>query len=474
MASIAVRMTADIGGLTNAFGQAHQMAESFKTKMELSGSAASRAFAIASTAAKNFVVGAGNVLTHLGRLSSVASSSAAILSKFSQGNEELKKKLEGLTVTLAILAPALSALGPAIAFLSGPIGIVAAAIGAAILVFMNWEAVSTAVVNTAARVWAALGEFFTQLWQGIATGASGLGEILMGALTFDQARVEAGLAEMMAGFESMKKTIVGAASGIAVGIGSVVTRLTDMVAGIGSTRKAVEEESERIGDAMVQLFEEQRGQEFAALRAQEMAALTMTAEQALADQRRANNDEYLAMVEEELGFQMQRYLFEQEARAAELAFLEEERAAKEQALEHTKQYALAAAEIAAEQFGVGKEFAIAMALVDTYMAVTKALASAPPPYNFALAAATLAYGLARVAQIRSTAMAEGGIVTHETLATIGEAGPEAVIPLDRFGGLGMEGVEQTIVVMLDERQIAKAVLVGLPSVARIRGGIRAS
>jgi hypothetical protein len=32
--------------------------------------------------------------------------------------------------------------------------------------------------------------------------------------------------------------------------------------------------------------------------------------------------------------------------------------------------------------------------------------------------------------------------------------------------------EQTIIVMLDERQIAKAVLVGLPSVARIRGGIR--
>ena len=33
-------------------------------------------------------------------------------------------------------------------------------------------------------------------------------------------------------------------------------------------------------------------------------------------------------------------------------------------------------------------------------------------------------------------LAEGGIVNSPTLAMIGEAGPEAVIPLDRFGGMG--------------------------------------
>jgi hypothetical protein len=33
------------------------------------------------------------------------------------------------------------------------------------------------------------------------------------------------------------------------------------------------------------------------------------------------------------------------------------------------------------------------------------------------------------------ALAEGGIVTGPTLALIGEAGPEAVIPLDRMGGM---------------------------------------
>jgi hypothetical protein len=33
-------------------------------------------------------------------------------------------------------------------------------------------------------------------------------------------------------------------------------------------------------------------------------------------------------------------------------------------------------------------------------------------------------------------MAAGGVVTGPTLALIGEAGPEAVIPLDRMGSMG--------------------------------------
>ncbi len=41
-------------------------------------------------------------------------------------------------------------------------------------------------------------------------------------------------------------------------------------------------------------------------------------------------------------------------------------------------------------------------------------------------------------------LAEGGIVTGPTLAMIGEAGPEAVIPLSRAGGMGMGGSNVTI------------------------------
>jgi SLT domain-containing protein len=37
-------------------------------------------------------------------------------------------------------------------------------------------------------------------------------------------------------------------------------------------------------------------------------------------------------------------------------------------------------------------------------------------------------------------LAQGGIVTSPTLAMIGEAGPEAVIPLDRMGQMGGNNV----------------------------------
>jgi len=41
-------------------------------------------------------------------------------------------------------------------------------------------------------------------------------------------------------------------------------------------------------------------------------------------------------------------------------------------------------------------------------------------------------------------LAEGGIVTSPTIAMIGEAGPEAVIPLNRAGGMGMGGNTITV------------------------------
>lgn len=45
-------------------------------------------------------------------------------------------------------------------------------------------------------------------------------------------------------------------------------------------------------------------------------------------------------------------------------------------------------------------------------------------------------GEGRGAGLAVPAMAQGGIVTNPTLALIGEAGPEAVIPLDRLGNMG--------------------------------------
>jgi TP901 family phage tail tape measure protein len=63
-------------------------------------------------------------------------------------------------------------------------------------------------------------------------------------------------------------------------------------------------------------------------------------------------------------------------------------------------------------------------------------------------------------------LAEGGFVDQATLAIIGEAGPEAVVPLDRLGS--MTG-SQTIIVELDGRRIAESTVRHAPSVLRLHG-----
>ena len=72
-------------------------------------------------------------------------------------------------------------------------------------------------------------------------------------------------------------------------------------------------------------------------------------------------------------------------------------------------------------------------------------------------AAALAGGLAF--------MAEGGIVTSPTLAMIGEAGPEAVIPLGK-GGL-MDPM--TVIVELDGQVLATSTVEHMPGVLRLQG-----
>jgi phage-related minor tail protein len=55
-------------------------------------------------------------------------------------------------------------------------------------------------------------------------------------------------------------------------------------------------------------------------------------------------------------------------------------------------------------------------------------------------------------------LATGGIVTSATLALIGEAGPEAVVPLDRYnGGSDGGGGDRVIVLQVDGRELARVV-----------------
>jgi len=64
--------------------------------------------------------------------------------------------------------------------------------------------------------------------------------------------------------------------------------------------------------------------------------------------------------------------------------------------------------------------------------------------------------------------ASGGVVMRDMLARVGEAGPEAVIPLDRLDRM-IGGGTQTIIVELDGRRIAESTVRHAPSVLRLHG-----
>jgi hypothetical protein len=49
-----------------------------------------------------------------------------------------------------------------------------------------------------------------------------------------------------------------------------------------------------------------------------------------------------------------------------------------------------------------------------------------------------------IPEVKLPRLAEGGITTGPTIAMIGEKGPEAVIPLDRLGSMGMGGANITV------------------------------
>lgn len=73
--------------------------------------------------------------------------------------------------------------------------------------------------------------------------------------------------------------------------------------------------------------------------------------------------------------------------------------------------------------------------------IESVMTSIPFPLNLALVGGAIA---AVSALFRKIKLGEGGIVTGPTLAMIGERGPEAVIPLDRAGVLGMAGAGVTL------------------------------
>jgi phage-related minor tail protein len=64
------------------------------------------------------------------------------------------------------------------------------------------------------------------------------------------------------------------------------------------------------------------------------------------------------------------------------------------------------------------------------------------------------------------AFASGGIVRRPTLALVGEAGPEAVIPLSQLGSVAPNSGESTVIFEVDGKRIASATVPYLPGEIR--------
>ena len=110
---------------------------------------------------------------------------------------------------------------------------------------------------------------------------------------------------------------------------------------------------------------------------------------------------------------------------------------------------------------------------ETYAAgFTSVMAALPFPLNVAMAPVV---GAAQAAIMTAAALgigqfAQGGIVTAPQIGLVGEAGPEAIIPLDRLGQFGGGG--QVINLHVDGELLTQEVVKGMPAFIDARlGGI---
>mgnify|MGYP001589566763 CR=1 FL=1 len=137
---------------------------------------------------------------------------AAVASIFARGNPELQRSLEATSLAIAAVSTSLRALGavmrlvassPIVAIIGGLI-----ALGAAIyLIITNWERVKQVTVD----IWTGLVGFLRGVWEGLATAATGFGNIITGAFSFDLDQVKAGWEQAKAGFAQTGSVIASAA-----------------------------------------------------------------------------------------------------------------------------------------------------------------------------------------------------------------------------------------------------------------------
>lgn len=136
------------------------------------------------------------------------SGTAAIMSLMARNNEEAQRKLEILSLSLSALSVVMRAAKDVISLLSRSMALlwtagIAVVITGITLLIRNWEEAKAA----AARIWSAVGQFFRDLFGGIAEMASGLGEVLKGAVTLDRDQINRGLDTLRSGWKNTGEVV---------------------------------------------------------------------------------------------------------------------------------------------------------------------------------------------------------------------------------------------------------------------------
>jgi hypothetical protein len=295
------------------------------------------------------------------------------------------------TFFTATLPAAFSAILP---FL-GPVGLIAAGVTAVVLVWKNWDSIVEIVTNvyTAIKTWLVdkFAELVPMVKAAIVSMVTGFVEMHVKVLEIAAAiytGVKTWLVDKFAAIVDWVKEKVGAITGFFKNMYTAVvgeSYVPDMIQGIAA-------QFAQLGEGMVKPGEQ------ATTRVSDAFKQLAKDHKASADTMTSTTQGWLGTTSSILG-------------------------------EMGKKY---------------KAFAIADAIIAAYLGIAKALAL-PFPANLVAAATVAAAAWANIAKLKGAetpAFATGGIVMGPMMGLVGEAGPEAIVPLSKLDSLiggGREG-----------------------------------
>ncbi len=151
----------------------------------------------------------------VGSFSTTLSGAAAIASVFAARNEELKRHLEVVSLALSGAGTAARTASAAFTAITGVIGIKIAAVavlaGAVVLMVRNWDE-ALAIGRT---LWTTFASFLGRLWEGMGTALKGLGQVVLGFLTFSWGTFLEGSKNLETGLAQLKTVAIDTGRGIA-------------------------------------------------------------------------------------------------------------------------------------------------------------------------------------------------------------------------------------------------------------------